>query len=129
MPAMLSDKIKPKTIEEYIFNASPRAQEKLWQLHDCILKAAPGAIQNLKWNMPAYSYSKILVAFAAFKNHFGFYPMGTPLKAFEKELKAYKISKVAIQFPLDKPLPLAIIKEIVAFRVQEDKDGAIKWRS
>ena len=126
---MLSDKIKPKTIEEYILDAPPLAQEKLWQLHDCILKAAPGAIQSLKWNMPAYSYNKILVAFAGFKNHIGFYPMGTPLKAFEKELKSYKVSKVAVQFPLDNPLPVALIKKIVAFRVKEDKDGTIRWRS
>ena len=78
-------KLKPTTIAEYI-NAAPVAvQEKLWQLHECISKAAPGATEGLKWNMPAYSYQKILVTFAVFKNHIGFYPMETALLAFAKE--------------------------------------------
>lgn len=126
---MLAQNIKPRTVEDYIMAADPAAQEKLWQMHTCILKAAPGAKEELKWNMPAYSYDKILVAFAVFKNHIGFYPMGTPLKAFAKELAMYKVSKVAIQLPLGKPLPLTLIKKIVAFRVKEHQDGTIKWRS
>jgi uncharacterized protein YdhG (YjbR/CyaY superfamily) len=126
---MLSQNVKPTTIEEYIMAAEPLAQEKLWQMHNCIRKVAPAAIEALKWNMPTYSYEKILVAFAVFKAHIGFYPMGTPLKAFAKELAPYNVSKVAVQFPLDKPLPLTLIKKMVAFRVQEHKDGTIKWRS
>ena len=56
---MPAQKIKPTTVEEYI-NAAPAAvQERLWQLHECIKKAAPGAVEELKWNMPGYSYQKI----------------------------------------------------------------------
>ena len=126
---MTLKKIKPTTIEEYIKAASPEVQKKLRELHQSIRNAAPGAIENLKWNMPAYSYQKILVAFAVFKNHIGFYPMTTALKAYSKELANYKTTNIAIQFPLDKKLPVSLITKIVKFRVKESNDGTIKWRS
>ena len=121
--------MKPKTIEEYIYSGSPELQEKLWELHDCIKAAAPGAKEELKWRMPAYSYQKILVTFAVFKKHIGFYPMPSAIKAFAKELISYKTAEGSVQFPLDKPLPLSLIKKIVKFRVKESKEGTIKWRS
>ena len=121
--------MKPKTIEEYIYSASPELQEKLWELHDCIKAAAPGAKEELKWRMPAYYYQKILVTFAVFKKHIGFYPMPSAIKAFAKELSEYKTAEGSVQFPLEKQLPLPLIKKIVKFRVQESKEGTIKWRS
>ena len=121
--------MKPKTIEEYIYAASPEAQERLWKLHECIRTAAPGATEALKWSMPAYSYQKILVTFAVFKKHIGFYPMPSAIKAFTKELTTYKTAEGSVQFRHDKPLPLGLIKRIVRFRVKESKEGAIKWRS
>lgn len=126
---MATQKIKPTSIEEYINAASPGVQERLWQLHECIAAAAPGAIQSLKWSMPAYSYQKILVTFAVFKNHIGLYPMPSAVKAFARELTKYKTGEGSIQFPLDKALPLPLIRKIVRFRVKESKEGDIKWRS
>jgi uncharacterized protein YdhG (YjbR/CyaY superfamily) len=126
---MLPKKIKPTSIEEYIDAAAPEVQKKLWQMHDCIRKAAPGATEGLKWSMPAYSYQKILVSFAVFKQHIGFYPMPSVIKTFAKELSKYKTAKGSVQFPLDKPLPLPLITKIVKFRVKESKEGSIKWRS
>ena len=126
---MVSKKPKPSTIEEYIEAAPVRVQEKLRQLHDCIRAAAPGEKESLKWSMPAYSYQKILVTFAAFKHHIGFYPMPSAVKAFAKNLIKYKTTEGSIQFPLDKPLPLSLITRIVKFRVKESKEGTIKWRS
>lgn len=126
MPSSLP---KPKTITEYINAADPAVQERLWQLHECILKAAPGAVEAIKWSMPAYSYQKILVTFAVFKNHIGFYPMPLAIKAFADKLSVYKTAEGSVQFPLDKPLPLPLITKIVKFRVKESKDGSIKWRS
>jgi len=126
---MAVSKIKPTTIEEYIAAAPAAAQEKLFKLHACIQKAAPGAIENLKWRMPAYSYQKILVTFAVFKQHIGFFPMPSAMKAFAKELAKFKTGKGSIQFPLDRPLPVALINKIVKFRVKESKEGTIKWRS
>ncbi len=121
--------MKPRTIEEYIYSTSPEVQEKLWPLHEAIRAAAPGATETLKWSMPAYSYQKILVSFAACKKHIGFYPMESAVKAFTKDLAKYQTTAGSIQFPLDKPLPLALIKRIVRFRVKESKDGTIKWRA
>src|SRR5262245_36766042 len=120
--------MKPKTIEEYIDAAPAATQERLWKLHETIKTAAPGASEALKWSMPAYSYQKILVAFAVFKNHIGFYPMPSAVKAFKKELANYKTAEGSIQFPHDKPLPLPLIKKIVKIRVKESKEGTIKWR-
>jgi len=120
---------KPSTIEAYIMAAAPVVQEKLHELHATIRAAAPGAIENIRWRMPAYSYQKILVSFAVFKHHIGFYPMPSAMEAFAKELSKYKTGEGSVQFPIDQPLPLALIRKIVKFRVKESKDGVIKWRS
>ena len=79
--------------------------------------------------MPAYSYDKILVTFALFNHHIGFYPMPSAIKAFAKDLAKYKTAEGSVQFPHDQPLPLALIRKIVLFRVKESKDDVIKWRS
>ena len=126
---MLSQKIKPQTIEEYIAVAPPETHKKLYQLLECIRKAAPGAEESLKWRMPAFSLKKILVTFAVFKNHIGFYPMPSAIKAFAKELSKYKTASGSVQFPLDEPLPLPLITRIIKFRVKENAAGTIKWRS
>jgi uncharacterized protein YdhG (YjbR/CyaY superfamily) len=86
-------------------------QDKLRQLHECIRKAAPGATEGLKWSMPAYSYKRILVTFAVFKNHIGFYPTPSAIKTFAKELEKYKTAEGSVQFPLDKKLPLPLINK------------------
>jgi len=125
---MLSKKVKPTTIEEYIDAAPAEAQEKLRQMHACIREAAPGATEGLKWGMPAYSYNRILVTFAAFKNHIGFYPTPSAVKAFEKSLSKYKTAESSIQFSLDKPLPLDLVTRITKFRVQESLTGDAKWK-
>lgn len=95
----------------------------------CIRKSAPGAKESLKWGMPAFSYGRILVTFAAFQHHIGFYPTPSAVKAFAKELSKYVTASASVQFPLEKPLPLALIRKITTFRVREsvEKDG--KWRT
>ena len=120
---------KPKTIDEYIEGAPAATHKKLRQLHATIRKAAPQAKEGLKWSMPAYSYQKILVAFAVFKHHIGFYPMPSAIKAFKKELAKYKTATGSVQFPLDQQLPVSLISKIVKFRVKESREGTIKWRS
>jgi len=93
-----------------------------------ILKAAPRAEESLKWGMPAFSYDRILVTFKAFKNHIGFYPTPSALKAFSKKLSEYKTGEGSIQFPHDNPLPLKLIEEITAYRVMESKEFDAKWK-
>jgi len=126
---MTSKKLRPTTITQYI-NAAPRqAQKKLREMRACIRASAPGAEESLKWGMPSFSYNRILVTFAAFKHHVGLYPTPAAVRAFAEDLTGYVTGKGSIQFPLDKPLPLALIRKIVAFRVRDsiEKDG--KWRS
>ncbi len=122
------DKSKSKTINEYIAAAPKEAQAKLRQMRATIKKASPGATESLKWSMPAFSYQRILVTFAAFKHHIGFYPTPSAVKAFAKELKGYKTAMGSIQFPLDKPLPLTLISKITKFRAKELKTEDKKWK-
>lgn len=125
---MLSKKIKPANIADYIAAAPEPVREKLMQLYDCIRAAAPGAKEGLKWGVPAFSYQRILVTFAAFKKHIGFYPTPSVVKAFEKSLVKYTTGESSIQFPLDKPLPLALIRKITLFRVKECVQEDKKWK-
>jgi uncharacterized protein YdhG (YjbR/CyaY superfamily) len=120
---------KPKTITEYINAAPKETREKLREMRACIREAAPRAKESLKWGMPAFSYRRILVMFAAFKHHIGFYPTPSAVKAFAKYLSRFKTAKGSIQFPLEKPLPLTLIRKITVFRIQESNEEDKKWKS
>ena len=126
---MAPPKASPQTVVEYINAAPKEARQKLREMRKCIRSAAPGAVENLKWRMPAYSYQRILVMFAAFKHHISLFPTALAVRTFAKELKQFKTSPGTVQFPLDQPLPLALIRKITAFRVKDSlkKDG--KWRT
>jgi uncharacterized protein YdhG (YjbR/CyaY superfamily) len=126
---MMPKKARPKNIAEYIEAAPKEAQKKLREMHACIRKAAPGATEGLKWGMPAFSYKRILVTFAAFKNHIGFYPTPSAVSAFENDLEKFVKAKGSIQFPLQKPLPLPLIRKITAFRVRESIEQDKKWKT
>lgn len=127
---MNSNKPTPPTnMTEYINRAPKEAQKKLREMRACIRACAPGATETLKWGMPAFSYKRILVTFAAFKHHIGFYPTPSALRAFAKDLRHFTTSSATIQFPLDKPLPLALIRKITKFRVRESNEEDAKWRT
>ena len=119
---------KPTTIDEYIDAEPADVRKKLRQMHDCIRSAAPGATEALKWSMPAYSYHRILVTFALHRHHIGFYPTPSAVSAFKKELAKYKTAAGSVQFPLDQPLPLTLIRKMTKFRVRESQDGDRKWK-
>ena len=120
---------KPRTILDYINLAPKESRKKLREIHACIRKAAQGADEGLKWGMPAISYHRILVTFAGFRHHIGFYPTPSAVKAFASKLSGYKTAKGSIQFPLDKPLPVALIRKITEFRVRESLGADVKWKS
>jgi len=122
-------KARPQTITDYINAAPKEARQKLRQMRACIRKAAPGAVEGIKWGMPAFSHRRILVMFAAFKHHIGFYPTSSAMNAFAKDLSKFTTGKGSIQFPLDKPLPLPLIRKITAFRVRESIEKDRKWRT
>jgi uncharacterized protein YdhG (YjbR/CyaY superfamily) len=126
---MAPKKARPKTVTEYIAAAPKAAQKKLREMRACIRKSAPGAKESLKWGMPAFSYGRILVTFAAFQHHIGFYPTPSAVSAFAKDLSKFATAKGSIQFPLEKPLPLPLIRKITAFRVRESIEDDRKWRT
>lgn len=111
---------KPKNVDEYISSFPEEIQEKLEKIRSVIRKAVPEAEEVISYSMPGYRYKGMLVWFAAFSKHIGFYPKPSGIEAFKKELKGYKGSKGAIQFPFDKPLPEELIGKIVRFRVGEN---------
>ena len=113
---------KPNNIDEYIAGFPAEVQELLEQVRQAIKNVAPQAEEVISYGMPAFKLKGILVWFAAYKNHIGFYPHSSGIAAFKPELSMYKSSKGAIQFPLDKPLPLKLIAEIVKFRVIENME-------
>ena len=120
---------RPESITEYINDAPEAARKKLREMRACIRKAAPGAKESLKWGMPAFSYHRILVTFAAFEHHIGFYPTPSAVKAFAEELSKFATASSSTQFPLDKPLPLLLIRKITEFRVRESMEEDAKWRT
>src|SRR5580692_11387799 len=126
---MVQKKARPTSITEYIDAAPKEAQKKLREMLACIRKSAPGVKEGLKWGMPAFSYRRILVTFAAHKTHIGFYPTPSAVSAFAKDLSKLTTAKGSIQFPLEKPLPLPLIRKITAFRVRESIEKDEKWKS
>jgi uncharacterized protein YdhG (YjbR/CyaY superfamily) len=113
-----------KNIDEYIATFPPEIQTLLSQLRVAIHEAAPEAEETISYQMPAFRQNGALVYFAAFKDHIGFFPTPTGIETFKDKLSGYKTSKGTIQFPLDQPLPLDLIKEIVRARVKQNKENA-----
>ncbi len=115
---------KTISIDQHITEFPKETQQLLELLRMTIHSSAPKAEEVISYNMPAFKINGILVWFAGYKNHIGFYPYPTAIVAFKDQLKKYKTSKGAIQFPLDKPLPLALITKIVKFRIKQDAEKA-----
>ena len=118
-----------KNVDEYIQQFPESVQAALQQLRKTIKTAAPKAEELISYNMPGYKYHGILVYFAGYKNHIGFYAAPTGHAAFKKELSVYKSGKGSVQFPLDKPLPLQLVKQIVKFRVLQNEEKAVAKKS
>jgi len=121
---MKTNNVAPLTIEEYIACFPNDIQMILQKIRVTIRNAAPDAEEGIRYQMPTFILKGNLVHFAAYKKHIGFYPAPSGIIAFKKELSIYKTSKGAIQFPLDSPVPYALIAEIVMFRVQENLELA-----
>lgn len=115
----------PNTVEEYILDFSDEVQSLLNQVRSTIKRGAPDAEESISYGMPAYkTHGRPLVYFAAFKNHIGFYATPTGHSEFAKELSKYKQGKGSVQFPIDQPMPLELIFQIVEFRVVENMEKA-----
>ena len=118
-----------KTIDEYINMFPEDVQRILNELRQTIRDAAPEAKETINYQMPTFTLNGNLVHFAAFKNHIGFYPTPTGIEAFKEDLSVYKGAKGSVQFPIDQPLPLSLIRRIVEYRVKENSERRPKKKS
>jgi uncharacterized protein YdhG (YjbR/CyaY superfamily) len=124
---MKSNSVRYVSIDEYIATFPEEIQNKLEEVRATIKTAAPEAKEKISYQIPTFTLYGNLVHFAAYKNHIGFYPTSSGVQAFKHELSQYETSKGAIQFPLDKPLPLDLISKITKYRVAENlKKAEIK---
>jgi uncharacterized protein YdhG (YjbR/CyaY superfamily) len=108
------------TVDSYIEQFPKDVQKNLQKLRTVIKKAAPKAEEVISYQMPAYKLNGMLVFFAGYKNHIGFYPGAGGIKAFKNKISQYKSAKGSVQFPHDQALPFDLVKEIVKFRVKEN---------
>ena len=117
---MRANQTAPRDIDEYIAGFPKDVQEILEKIRMTIRKAAPDAEEIIKYQIPTFTLKGNLVHFGAFKKHIGFYPATSGIEEFKEELSVYEGAKGSIKFPLDKPIPFALISKIVKFRVKEN---------
>jgi uncharacterized protein YdhG (YjbR/CyaY superfamily) len=115
-----------KNIDDYISGFPEDIQKILQQIRQAIKQAAPKAEEAISYGMPAFKQHGVLVYFAAFKDHIGFFPTASGVANFKKDLAGYDTSKGTIRFPLDAPIPYALIEKITRFRVAENQEKAEK---
>ena len=111
---------KFQTVGEYLSGLPEPARDAVLRLRQAIRQAAPQAEEVISYNMPGYRLNGMLVWYAAFKNHIGFYPKASGIAVFKDKLTRYKTSKGAVQFPISEPIPLSLVKQIVNFRIEEN---------
>ena len=117
------------TVDDYIATAEPNAKKALRDIRKTIKSTAPKADEVISYQIPGYKYHGMLVFFAAWKNHISLYPAPWKAESLKKEMAAYEGSKGTIKFPLDKPMPLALIKKMVKYRIKENEAKAALKKS
>jgi uncharacterized protein YdhG (YjbR/CyaY superfamily) len=126
---MRTKPIAPKNIDEYIAGFPGDVQKILKKIRLTIRNAAPGAQETIKYQMPTFTLNGNLVYFAAFKTHIGLYPLPRGIERFKRELSAYESGKGSVRFPLNEPIPFALISRIVKFRVRHQLERAAAKRN
>jgi uncharacterized protein YdhG (YjbR/CyaY superfamily) len=111
-----------KTVEEYLAGTPEPARSTLEKMRATIRSVAPKeTTEVISYGIPTFRYKKGLVAIAAFKDHCSFFPMGSSvLDDFQEELSTFRVTKGTLHFPLDKPLPAALVRKIVKARVAQN---------
>jgi|SRR5208282_223736 len=112
-----------KTVDEYLEQVPEPARSTLKKMRAVIQSVVPAeTTEVITYGMPTFKYKRALVAIGAFKDHCSFFPMGaSALDGFEEELKGFRASKGALHFPVDKPMPAALVKKIVRARVAQNE--------
>ena len=117
---MKSASVKPQTIDEYLATVDEDKRAALEKLRQTIKSAAPKAEECISYGIPGFRLNgRLLVSFGAAKNHCAFYPGAHPIAAHKDELKDFSLSKGTIRFPIDKPLPAALVRKLVKTRIAE----------
>lgn len=114
------------SVEAYIVQFPAEIQEILQTMRAVIREEAPEAQEKISYQMPTFYLHGNLVHFGAFKHHIGFYPAPSGIEAFQERLSAYKGAKGSIQFPLDKPIPYDLVRDIVRYRLEENTRLAVE---
>jgi len=117
---MATNRVVPKTIDEYISAFSPEVRAILQEVRQVVRSAAPGAQEAISYNIPAFKLNGVLVYFAAFKQHIGFYPPIRGDSRLEKAVSQYAGEKGNLRFPLDQPISYALIERITKLRVKQN---------
>ena len=117
---MVTGRTTPKSIDEYIAPFPPEVQSILERIRLTISNAAPGAQETISYQIPAFTLSGVLLYFAAFKKHIGFYPPIRGDARLEKAISTYAGEKGNLRFPLDQPIPYGLIERIVKLRVEQN---------
>ena len=112
---------KPKTVDAYIASAPKEVQAKLRELRATIRKTAPKAEEKISYGMPYYGYKGRLAYFAYAKHHVGLYVMPPVVQDHKKELKDYETARATVRFPLNKKLPVALIKKLVKAGIKNNE--------
>ena len=116
------DTAAPKSVDDYFAAVPEPARSTLNKMRTAIRSVVPPeATETISYGIPAFKHKRVLVWYAAFANHYSLFPTASVIEAFEDELQSFTTSKGTIQFPIDRPLPITLIKKIVKLRVQEDK--------
>ncbi|MCX6231415.1 MAG: DUF1801 domain-containing protein [Bacteroidetes bacterium] len=116
------EKIKFKSVDEYIASFPANFSEKLECIRKIVNRDAPAATEVISYNMPAYKYKGMLLYFAAHSSHIGFYAMKSANVIFKEDLKGYKTTIGGIQFPVDKDIPVELVSKIVRYRIAENDE-------
>lgn len=113
-----------KDVDEYLGSIPQKSRATLTKIRSAIRAAAPEAKEVVRWRMPMYYYHGMLIGFAAFKDHLSLFPGPAVVAAFKEELKRYDTSKGTIRFPIDRPIPSALVKKLVKARIKENEERA-----
>jgi uncharacterized protein YdhG (YjbR/CyaY superfamily) len=112
----------PKSFEEYLERIPDASRQHFNKLHTTIQSVMPAdAVEVISYAIPAFKRQRVLVWFAAFTNHCSLFPTASVIETFKTELAGFTVSKGTVQFPLDKPLPTALIKKLVTARIAQDQ--------
>jgi len=122
---MVANKVKFDSIDQYIAAFPEETQKLLEELRSTVKVAAPGVAEKITYQMPTFDLNgRHLIFFSAFKHHIGLYPIPAGDETFQKEISQYKSAKSSLNFPIDKPLPVKLIRQLVKFRVTEEMKNA-----